>query len=126
MKTFGERVRESRKKLKLTQKQLAKASGMAQATLSDIERGKNEGSRDVVALAKALKVSAEWLINGEQGGDAEMIAAVNEFVAVYRSITDNGRVLLMNALKGIGMGFRREERRSGSASVVPINDRRKQ
>lgn len=126
MKTFGERVRETRKKLKLTQGQLAKLSGMAQATLSDIERGKNAGSRDIVALANALKVSAEWLINGEQSGEADMVEAINKFVAVYRSITDEGRVFLMNALKGVGMGFMREDRRNGSADVVPIKDRRKQ
>lgn len=125
MDTFGERVRETRKKLKLTQKQLAKLSGMAQATLSDIERGKNAGSRDVVALATALKVSAEWLINGEQGGDSRIVDSVNSFVSVYKASTEEGRTFLMNAVKAVAVGFRNEDRRTNN-DVIPITNRRKQ
>lgn len=57
-------MREARKRLKLTQKQLAAASGVSQTTISDIERGRNETSADIVALARALKVTAEWLADG--------------------------------------------------------------
>jgi len=100
METFGERVKESRKKLGLTQKQLPKLSGMAQATLSDIERGKNEGSRDVVSLANALKVSAEWLING--AGDTTCCTdtdKVSEFALVYENATEGGRAMLRDAIQ---------------------------
>ena len=101
METFGERVKESRKKLGLTQKQLSKLSGMAQATLSDIERGKNEGSRDVVSLANALKVSAEWLING--AGDTTCCTdtdkVVSEFALVYENATEGGRAMLRDAIQ---------------------------
>ena len=96
MQTFRERVREARKKLKLTQQQLARLSGMAQATLSDIERGKNEGSRDVVALASALQVSAEWLINGKQSDDHAAVVA--EFAAVYAGSNQTWRTFLETSI----------------------------
>jgi transcriptional regulator with XRE-family HTH domain len=62
MSTFAERVREERIRAGLTQVQLAELAGLAQATISNIESGRNEGSRDLVTLARALKVSAEWLV----------------------------------------------------------------
>ena len=64
MSNFAERVRAARKKAGLSQTQLAGKAGLSQTTISDIERGRNEGSRDVVALARALKVEADWLVNG--------------------------------------------------------------
>lgn len=64
METFGDRVREARKKRGMTQKQLAAASGLSQTTISDIERGRNASSADIVALARAVGVSAEWLADG--------------------------------------------------------------
>jgi len=64
MGQFAERVRKLRKDAKLSQKQLAVLADLSQTTISDIERGRNEGSRDIVALARALKVNAEWLMHG--------------------------------------------------------------
>lgn len=48
----------------MTQKQLASASGLSQTTISDIERGRNDSSADIVPLARALGVNAEWLADG--------------------------------------------------------------
>lgn len=64
MTTFGQRVREARKEAKLTQPQLAKAAGLSQTTISDIERGRNNGSSEVTSLARALNVTPEWLAEG--------------------------------------------------------------
>ena len=64
MNTFSERVRSRRKELGLSQKDLADATGLSQTTISDIERGRNDGSREVVALAKVLRVQPQWLAYG--------------------------------------------------------------
>lgn len=64
MNTFSERVRSRRKELGLSQKDLADATGLSQTTISDIERGRNDGSREVVALAKVLRAQAQWLAYG--------------------------------------------------------------
>lgn len=106
MNSFAERVRAARKEAKLNQQQLAKKAGLSQTTISDIERGRNEGSRDVVALAKALKVSAEWLMAGEAAkpDDAERQVML-EFVRVYRGTTDEGRHFLRNAIAAVESAF---------------------
>jgi SOS-response transcriptional repressor LexA len=64
MNTFSERVRNRRKELGLSQIELAKKAGLSQTTISDIERGRNDGSRDIVDLARALQCSPEHLVNG--------------------------------------------------------------
>lgn len=61
MKTLGESVKSERKKAGLTQEDLAKKAGLSQSTISDIERGRNESSREVMAIADALGVTVEDL-----------------------------------------------------------------
>jgi transcriptional regulator with XRE-family HTH domain len=57
MKTLAERVRHFRKKLDLTQKELAELAGVSQPTIADIERGDQLSTRKLPAIAKALKVT---------------------------------------------------------------------
>lgn len=64
MTTFGERVKSKRIELELSQAELGKLAGLSQTTISDIERGRNDGSREIVQLASALNVAAEWLTTG--------------------------------------------------------------
>ncbi|MDR1647875.1 MAG: helix-turn-helix domain-containing protein [Zoogloeaceae bacterium] len=64
MRTFGQRLREAREEAGLTQAQLAKQTGLAQATISNTESGRNQGSSEAVALARALGVSPDWLAEG--------------------------------------------------------------
>lgn len=63
---IGERIRARRKELKLTQVQVAKAAGIEQGTLSDIERGRTDApAGDTLAgLCKALQTTARWIIYG--------------------------------------------------------------
>lgn len=62
--TFGQRVERLRKARGLSQVQLAAETGLSQTTISDIERGRNKGSTEIVKLAAALGVSSEELISG--------------------------------------------------------------
>lgn len=62
MKTLGESVKSKRKLARLTQDDLAKLAGLSQSTISDIERGRNESSREVHAIATALGVTVEELM----------------------------------------------------------------
>lgn len=71
METFGERVKSRRKKKGWKQHELAKAAGLSQTTISDIERGRNEGSTEVASLAKALGCRVEWLAKGEMPEEEE-------------------------------------------------------
>ena len=65
MNNLGTRLKAVRKEAKLSQEDLAKKVGVSQTTVSDIERGRNEKSADIVSFAKALGVEALWLANGK-------------------------------------------------------------
>ena len=65
MNTLGKRVEETRKRLGMSQAELAERAGISQTTLSDIERGRNERSRYAVNLSAALCVDPMWLVDGE-------------------------------------------------------------
>lgn len=62
--TLGERLRKARKHAGITQPQLAEISGVAQQTISKIERGMQQSSTEIVSLAAACGVRPEWLDNG--------------------------------------------------------------
>ena len=79
MDTFASRVRSRRKELGLTQIQLAKKAGLSQTTIADIERGRNDGSRSLLELARALQCAPEHLTKGAPIGgftDQQHAAAI--------------------------------------------------
>lgn len=88
MKTLGERLRYRREKLKLSQPELARASGLTQATISFLESGRNKKSKDITKIASALNCSAVWLAQGagpEELRPAQRIDSESGgFVAVQR------------------------------------------
>lgn len=66
-KTFGSRLRWARNNVrprKMTQQELARASGIKQPTISDIENGEAQSSGSTARLAAALRVNALWLETG--------------------------------------------------------------
>ena len=61
---YGQRLLHARLQAKLTQPQLAKAAGMSQGTLAELE-SKGNSSKFTAQLATACRVRAEWLATGE-------------------------------------------------------------
>lgn len=69
MKTIGERVRERREELGLSQSSLGKAAGgVSYQAIQQLEAG--GGTKHMVAIARALRVSADWLQTGS--GEKEL------------------------------------------------------
>ena len=64
--TVGQNVRKYRLALGLSQGRLSDMSTVPQTTISTIERGATPNARIANALAKALKVSIEDLLDEEQ------------------------------------------------------------
>lgn len=63
LRPVGAFIREQRRLVKLSQRQLAKATGLSDTYLSQLERGMHEPSlRALRAIAKGLNVSADQLI----------------------------------------------------------------
>lgn len=61
--TLGNRVKERRKELRLTQTELAEKTSLTQTYLSMLERGKFEPTAPtIVSLAVALDLSADELL----------------------------------------------------------------
>ena len=62
--TIGQRLKQVRKELGLTQIELAARVGLKQSTLSDLELGKSAGTTNLAVVANAIGVSALWLETG--------------------------------------------------------------
>jgi len=65
MKTLSDRLRERRKKLKLTQKQLSQAVGVSHVTVSQWESSDTSpNGENLFKLASALRCHSSWLLKG--------------------------------------------------------------
>lgn len=83
MATIGERVRARRKELGLNQVELAKAIGVYQSTVSDIENNKAFEAKTLIALSKVLLMSPQLIMTGEP--DAfEMSAVEAKMISAFR------------------------------------------
>lgn len=67
MKTLGQRVREARTEKGMSQQELAKAVGVKYQTIQDLETGKSQGSKHIVAIAQALGKDPIALQTGKAG-----------------------------------------------------------
>jgi transcriptional regulator with XRE-family HTH domain len=63
--TLGNRIKQARERLGMSQVALAEAAGMRQQSLSALESGKSASTTKMLALAEALRVSVPWLERGE-------------------------------------------------------------
>lgn len=64
MEKLSQRLKAARKKAGLTQRELAEVAGVSQPLISQIENEKNTSSADLSKLARACKVSTDWLAEG--------------------------------------------------------------
>lgn len=64
MNTLPERLVFARKRLDMSQGDVAEAVGMKQPSYRQIESGETKKSKFIYDIAKVLKVNAEWLIDG--------------------------------------------------------------
>lgn len=63
--TVGSRIKALRESLGISQSKLAKLAGVAQPTLSSIERGEQNSSKRIVEFARVLKVTPDFLLYGD-------------------------------------------------------------
>jgi len=66
MATVGDRIREVRGDLSITQDQLAKRAGISKGFLSDVENNKrNISSENLLRIANVLGASVDYLLRGD-------------------------------------------------------------
>jgi len=64
METLGQRVAQARMRKGLSQPELARAAGVSQGTIGNIESGARKQPRGLLSIASALGVRPEWLLYG--------------------------------------------------------------
>lgn len=94
---FGQRLYDSRRKACLTQAQLAKAVGISQAAVAEMEKI-GRGSAYVIDLARACNIDPGWLATGVSADRPEpvvssaMSAGAIELAALYDLIPTDDRI----------------------------------
>lgn len=86
MGTIGDRCRQRRKEIELSQQALAKLAGVSQATISGIETGRAIETRKLMRVAKALKVDPDWFETGlgeKTIAPAKALYTINQEAKVY-------------------------------------------
>jgi transcriptional regulator with XRE-family HTH domain len=108
MKSFGQRVKDLREALGMTQEQLAKAISRSQKAVSLIERGDRPtpSSKTLQALADVFDVIPTWLLTGEgeMKPHSALSAQENELLLLYRALSTPGKAYLMSRLQDIYKG----------------------
>ncbi len=66
MATVGDRIREVREEMRMTQDRLAELSELSKGFLSDVENDKrNIGAQNLLKIANVLGASVDYLLRGE-------------------------------------------------------------
>lgn len=82
--TLGERIREQRCRMNLTQEELAEALCIKKSTISMYENDKVDIKTSVLSdLSRELNTSVAYLL-GQEGFDEDLL----ELISIYRSIKD--------------------------------------
>lgn len=79
--TVGDRVRHCRKLKQWSQAKLAKEAQVTQATISHVENNSSDQSKYLPQLAKALNVSSEYLLSGQEYIDRQK-GTLDDFVII--------------------------------------------
>ena len=75
--SLGQRIKQRREILKITQQELAQALGMTPQNISLIEKDKSTPSLTVVSkLAEQLGASVDYLVCGKEGVSTDIIPAI--------------------------------------------------
>ncbi|WP_373218648.1 helix-turn-helix domain-containing protein [Ruminococcus sp. 5_1_39BFAA] len=101
---IGHRIKERRKELKLTQVQIKELCGISNGNLSDFENGnKTPSANSLVALSKALQVSTDWILTGEnhRGDISDVILSEyeNNLLELFRELDSNDQEEILDIIK---------------------------
>lgn len=97
MSTTGERIKNRRLELGMTQDELAQKAGYtSRSTIAKLESGdRNLSQPQIKALADALKTTPSYIMGWE---DSEYSSKAEELLAVYQSLSQEDQKLVDNLL----------------------------
>lgn len=89
MKTIGQRIKERRKELKLTQRALAKLVNVAHVTISQWENDQTSPKGDnLFQLSDALGKDPAWVQRGSETGESESTIGAVVLTPMQRQLID--------------------------------------
>lgn len=100
--SIGERIRNRRKELNLTQTQIQQATGISSGNMSGIESNKSLPSASaLIELSKVLNCSIDWMLTGNSlTSEDTIISNIEEFLlAGFRELPDDDKDELIEMLK---------------------------
>jgi transcriptional regulator with XRE-family HTH domain len=105
MSPVGERIKQRRLELGLTQEKLAAKAKMSVGFLSDLERGERNVSADyLLEISHALGASLDFLMKGDRsipkGGNVEIPASLSDF-ATHAQLTFAQTLMLLDMQRQI-------------------------
>lgn len=86
VKTFAERLKSAREAVQLNQKELAARARLSAGAIGNYEAGTREMPRDLLGLAAALNVRAEWLGTGKGPRNRENPTQVAQAMSLVNTI----------------------------------------
>jgi transcriptional regulator with XRE-family HTH domain len=105
-RTLGERLREARLRVHLTQDQLASRCGISRSLVSQWETGvvQDISAANLVRAARALRVSLDWLLEGDGDGIGEQPAGYApdpELAELWDALTESQRGALLEKIRAL-------------------------
>ena len=95
------RMRELRKKLNITMKQLGEMVGVSESTISFYETGRHEPDlKTITVIADILGTSVDYMI-GHDTNECTFNAEENEIVELYKRMNDIGKKTAMNTIRAL-------------------------
>lgn len=88
MKTLADRINARMKIIGMTQEQLAQAIGISQASVNKITSGKTKKPREIVAIAKSLRTTIDYLVDGKE--DLKQVIP-----DAYIGLTETQKIMLL-------------------------------
>lgn len=107
MATLGERLKELRKRFKLTQGQLETYAGVSQSTISDLERGEiaPKTLTAIIYLAKYYNCSTDYLLGLTEDptptAHVAPVTHVAELVSISQQLTEVRRLELLRIAEAL-------------------------
>jgi transcriptional regulator with XRE-family HTH domain len=102
--TLGNRIRELRRKVGMTQAQLGKRAGVAQATISDYENDvtRNHRADELMRIASSLNTTPTYLMDGTGPVDLnEADSDEQALIAAFNDLEPHSRAALIAAARAM-------------------------
>ena len=120
--SFGKRLKEERKRLKLTQPELAEIAGTTKSTQLLYEKDTMRANSDYLTAIAAAGVDVGYLLTGERSGVDPVSAEDRRLLALFHAAPESMRqAALVLLATGTGMGGTNISISGSGANAVAVN-----